>query len=135
MKKTVATIVLGILFGAALGGLAYLSIFVGWALSIAGYDILSYALYVFIGLAISTIIGACLAKKNIVVTRVLLTIPLVFTAAFLIISLVLVNFSTILLFYVAAIALGLVPTILAYKTPKQVKEEQPAQTTEEPIEQ
>ena len=129
MKKTIATIVLGILFGAALGGLAYLSIFVGWALAAAGHEWFVYGLYVFGAFAVSTVVGACLAKKNIVVTRVLLTIPLVVTIASLVFALIQLGFNTIFLFFIGAIVLGLVSTILAYTTPKHVSEiatEQPA---------
>lgn len=128
MKKTIATIVLGILFGAALGGLAYLSIFVGWALAAAGHEWFVYGLYVFGALAVSTVVGACLAKKNIVVTRVLLTIPLVVTIASLVFALIQLGFNTIFLFFIGAIILGLVATIFAYKTPKNATEATTEQT-------
>ena len=128
MKKTIATIVLGILFGAALGGLAYLSIFVGWALAAAGHEWFVYGLYVFGALAVSTVVGACLAKKNIVVTRVLLTIPLVVTIASLVFALIQLGFNTIFLFFIGAILLGLVSTIFAYKTPRNATETTTEQT-------
>lgn len=128
MKKTIATIVLGILFGAALGGLAYLSIFVGWALAAAGHEWFVYGLYVFGALAVSTVVGACLAKKNIVVTRVLLTIPLVVTIASLVFALIQLGFNTIFLFFIGAIILGLVATIFAYKTPRNATETTTEQT-------
>lgn len=73
MKKNTVALVFGILFGIALGAAAYFYLVLG---IIAGNGVVAYFMYLFVGLALVTIVLSAFARKNIMVTRVGLTTTL-----------------------------------------------------------
>lgn len=76
MKKNTVALVFGILFGIALGAAAYFYLVLGIVMSIAGNGVVAYFMYLFVGLALVTIVLSAFARKNIMVTRVGLTTTL-----------------------------------------------------------
>lgn len=129
MKKNVAVIVLGILFALSLGAVSYLYVILGIAFAFAGVELFVNLWLVFAVLAVITLICSCFAKKNIIVSRVALTISVVFSLAIHIYSLILfatqgsIDASTILLFAVLFVSalVGLIAMLISYKAKKQPK--------------
>ena len=122
MKKNKVAMILGIIFGLSLAYIAYAYFALGLGLAIVGKPLLLYSFYVFVGLVITTIVGAALAKKCIVATRVLLTISVAFLALCLIyaiVELALLGSLTPSAFLQFALqfvilAIGVVATVFAY---------------------
>ena len=138
MKSKKPIVALGIIFGLTLFGIAYLSLVYGVIISLAyKLDLFAYVMmYGFGVLGIITIIGACLALKNIKATRVMLTIPLVLLLAVFVFLLIIVpGFSPLVLLYVADFVIGLIPTILAfkYKEPQQNPQEISVSEPQNPV--
>ena len=132
MKKNVAVIVLGILFGISLGVVSYLYLALSIAFGLAGIDIMTYAWWIFAGLALVTVIFSCFAKKLIVLPRVALTVSVVFSAITHIFSLVqfvsmdAVQTDNIALFIAlfASLVIGFVAMVLSYKAKNPANVEQ-----------
>ena len=76
MKKNTAAMVFGIIFGLGIAGLGYFNIFLALIVSLAKKgDFISYFIYIYPALGVVSIVGAAFARKNIVVTRIMLLIP------------------------------------------------------------
>lgn len=139
MRTNKATLVLGIIYGVSLALVAYLFLAIGIALAFMGDGILAYSCYIFAGLAVSTIVCSCFAKKNVIVSRVGLTISVAFFAFAYIYSIVIFIIkdalvSTSILYFLilaALLILGIVAMILSYKakTPKKLAEQNSQEPT------
>lgn len=127
MKKNVAVIVLGVLFGVSLGVVSYLYLVLGIAFGLAGLDFMVNMWLVFAALAVLTIIMSCFAKKIITMPRVCLTVSVVISAVLHVFSLIqfismdAIQATNIALFAVlfGSLALGLAAMILSFKCKKQ----------------
>ena len=123
MKKNVAVIVLGVLFGVSLGVVSYLYLVLGIAFGLTGMDFMVNMWILFAGLAVICIIFSCFAKKVIALPRVGLTVAVVISAILHVFSLIqfisldAIESTNIALFVVlfGSLALGLAAMILAYK--------------------
>lgn len=76
MKKNIASMILGILYGFSLFVFAYIYLVLGTIIAISGNGIVAYFMYIFAGLGIFSIITSAFAKKKIIVTRLGLLISI-----------------------------------------------------------
>lgn len=139
MRTNKATLILGIIYGVSLALVAYLFLAIGIALAFMGDGILAYACYVFAGLAVATIVCSCFAKKNVIVSRVGLTVSVayfVFAFIYAIVQFIkndaLVSTSIVYFLALAAsLILGITAMILSYKakTPKKLAEQNSQEST------
>ena len=129
MKNNKVALGCGITFGITLGGVSYMYVFLGIAFALAGHDYMAYAWYVFAGLAVTTIVTSCFAKKNPVVSRIGLTVAVAFSAVMHIYTVVefammdALSGSSFLFFALMAVSLiiGIVAMVNAYKAKSQAK--------------
>ena len=77
MKYNNLSMIFGILFAVGLGALAYLSFILAIVLSFMGIEWFISMMFVFAGIAVSTLGCACFARRKIIVTFVMDLISLV----------------------------------------------------------
>lgn len=127
MKLTRLTQIFGILFGISLFVVSYICLPVGIVLAFADKGDFGYMIYVFAGLAIATIVGASLAKKSILTSRIILSLSTLVVIATTIYLASIENFSSspaILLLFIADILLGIIPTLFSFfAKPKKAVEQ------------
>ena len=118
MKKNTAVIILGVLFGIALFPLAYINLALGLALAFANNSWFALTLYVYIGLGIITIIGSAFARKQIIVSRIILSIANAIHLALIIYLFAVGLFIESFLFaiiYLAVAIIGIIALILSFR--------------------
>ena len=117
MKFTKLTKIFGILFGLSLFVIAYLCLAIALVLAFAKKGDFAIMIYVFAGLAIATIIGSALAKKSILISRIILTIAttvLLSTIIYLISIGLFKDSATLLVAFAVDFLLGFSATLFAY---------------------
>lgn len=118
MKKNTAVIILGVLFGISLFPLAYINLTLGIALAFANNSWFALTLYVYIGLGITTIIGSAFAGKQIIVSRIILSIANAIHLALIIYLFAVGLFVSSFLFaiiYLAVAIIGIIALILSFR--------------------
>lgn len=133
MKKNTIALVLGILFGLSMFGVAYVYFPLGFVMALAGNELIIYFMWIFIGLAIATIVLSAFARKKIMVARVGLTTTLSIAAISIIYTLWqlftlsdataeasgdMIMFVSI---FAGCLALGVAATVFAYLGKKKEK--------------
>ena len=117
MKFTKLTKIFGILFGLSLFVIAYLSLAIAIVLAFAKKGDFAIMIYVFASLAIATIIGSALAKKSILISRIILTLSttvLLATIIYLISVALFKDSATLLVVFTLDFLLGFSATLFAY---------------------
>ena len=118
MKKNNVAMIFGILFGIGVAGLSYFNLVLALALAFANKgDFLAYSRYIYPILGIIAIIGAALARKSIVATRIMLLIPNVIHIALVTYTAILGALTAnMMLFaiYAAVAILGIISLLFAF---------------------
>ena len=119
MKKNTAAMVLGILFGLGIIGLTYFNLILSIAVAFAtkGGDFFEYSIYVYPAIGVIAIVGSALARKNVIVTRIMLLIPVLIHIALIVYTSMLgILFANIIIFALYAIValFGLIALILSF---------------------
>ena len=129
MKYNNLSMIFGLLFAVGLGVLAYLCFILTIILSFIGIEWFVLTIFVVAGLAVSTLIGSCFAKRKIMVTFVIDIISL-FIVLFVIIYLLAIGIFSknleILGVFGGVFLFGLLSTIFAIlaKRKKKIKEDE-----------
>ncbi len=122
MTKRTFAVVLGVLFGIYLIAFAYFSFVMSIVISLK-FDInLSFTIIAFPVLGVATIVGACLAKKCIMYTRIIYTISALCYVSYIVLLFavqVFSEFSVTMLVFIAFVIISVIATILVFLTKKQ----------------
>lgn len=117
MVKRKLTLISGIIFGLYLIGFAAISFVLSVVIAIAKDIDLTFMIFVFPVLGIATVVGACVYKKSIIVTRIIYTISTIAYIAALVFFGIMGMYQKVslitVLFFVFAI-LGILMTIISY---------------------
>ena len=119
MNKRKITFALGIVYGLYLFAFAFCCLALSIAIAMVTDINVVFTIYVFPVLGVLTIIAACISKKSIIATRVILTISTVAYIATLIFFATIGLFKEATLFAVLFIVfaiLGIVATVFSYLT-------------------
>lgn len=122
MKKRTSAIIFGVLFGLGMIAYAYFSFIIAIVVSLKFEIDLTPAIFAFPVLGIATIIGACLIKKSVLVTRIIYCISTLFYIAsqiFLFSIGLFSEFSLTMLLFILLMIIGILATIFAFLTKTQ----------------